>query len=404
MATSIYNYDGTLLATIPDGSIDTTSASIKFPGRGYINYGEPVNENMLWIMQNFASPTSPATPLNGQLWYDTSNRLIKVYDSTTTSWISVGGVVRAASAPVSGTNVGALWYDTTKNQMHVWSGSAWLLLGPLGASDNLDPLNPSSPTYSRIDAALVSDGTSNHQIWRICIGTVVVAIFSKDAAFVPSPAIPGFATIVPGINLNTSIPNAGIGGDSTVFKNNQTNVPSLNNTYDLGSTSFRFANVFGTSFNGTNFTGTTYNGTTYNGTTFNGTATQARYADLAERYAADAEYSPGTLVRIGGEKEITSCNKPGDIDVLGVVSTNPGYLLNSEAGSDVTHPAIALAGRVPCRVVGQVKKGQRLMSSSVEGVACAWDQTYDRLSIVGRALEDKTTHGIGTIEIVVGKN
>lgn len=404
MATSIYNYDGTLLTTIPDGSIETTSASIKFPGRGYINYGEPVNENMLWIMQNFASASSPTSPLNGQLWYDTNTKLIKVYDSTSGSWVSVGGVIRSSTPPVTGSNVGALWYDTTKNQLHVWSGSAWLLLGPLGASDSLDPLNPASPAYSRIDAAVVSDGVSTHQIWRICVGTLVLAIFSKDASFVPNPAISGFSTINPGLNFNGSIANIGVSGDTTLFRNNQTNVPNANNTYDLGSTSFRFANVFGTAFNGTSFTGTTYNGTTYNGTTFNGTATQARYADLAERYASDKEYAPGTVVKLGGDNEITACTRPGDPDVLGVISTNPGYLMNSEAGNDSTHPPVALTGRIPCKVVGQVKKGQRLMSSSMEGVACAWDPIYEGFSIIGRALEDKTTHGAGTIEIVVGKN
>lgn len=384
MATNIYNYDGTLLTTIPDGSIDTTSASIKFPGRGYVNYGEPVNENILWILQNFASGSPPATPTNGQLWYDTSTKLIKVYDSTSLSWASVGGVIRSPTPPISGANVGAFWYDTSKNQLYTWSGTAWLLLGPLGASDNLDPLNPTNPTYSRIDAARISDGTSNHQIWRITIGNVVFAIISKDASFVPNPSISGFSQINPGINFNTNIADVGITGDSTLFKSTQNNLPSVNNVYDMGSSTRRFANMYAT--------------------LFDGTATMARYADLAERYESDRKYSPGTVVCIGGEKEITASSTPGDDSVFGVISTNPAYLMNSAAGSDDTHPALALAGRVPCKVVGHVKKGQRLMASSMEGVACAWDPAFGNLSILGRSLVAKNSHGVELIEIVVGKN
>jgi hypothetical protein len=384
MATNIYNYDGTLLTTIPDGSIDTTSASIKFPGRGYVNYGEPVNENLLWLLQNFASGSPPATPTNGQIWYDTSTKLVKVYDSTSMSWASVGGVIRSSTPPISGANVGAFWYDTSKNQLHTWSGTAWLLLGPLGASDNLDPLNPVNPTYSRIDAARISDGSANHQVWRITIGNVVFAIISKDASFVPNPAIPGFAQINPGINFNTNIADVGISGDSTLFKSTQNNIPSVNNIYDMGSSSRRFANMYAT--------------------LFDGTATSARYADLAERYEADRPYSPGTVVCLGGEKEITASTTPGNDDVFGIISTNPAHLMNSGAGNDDTHPAVALVGRVPCKIVGQVKKGQRVMASSMEGVACAWDPAFGNLAIIGRAIDAKTTHGVELIEIVVGKN
>lgn len=385
MATEINNYNGTPLATVADGSLDTTSASIKFPGRGYVNYGEPVNENLLWIMQNFASGApGPGNPVNGQTWYDTDTKLLKIYDSTTSAWITAGGVILAATAPVSGTGKGSFWYDTTKDQLHVWSGTAWLLVGPLGASDNLDPANPAVPAYSRIDAARLYDGSSYHQVWRVIVGGTVLAILSRDATFTPNPSISGFTTIAPGINFNSAIANVGISGDSTLFRNNQNNLPNTNNTYNMGSGSFRFATMYST--------------------LFDGTATAARYADVAERYESDKEYSPGTVVCLGGEKEITATTKPGDDNVFGVVSTNPAHLMNSSAGNDVTHPAIALLGRVPCKVVGQVTKNQRLMASSVEGVACAWDQSFGPLAIIGRSLVTKSTHGIDSIEIVIGKN
>jgi hypothetical protein len=381
MSTNIFNFDGSLLTTVPDGSIDTTHASIKFPGRGYVNYGAPVNENMLWIMQNFASATAPANAVTGQTWYDTTAQLLKVYTGST--WVETGGVI-LSSAPPSGTAAGSLWFDTENKQMYTWSGTEWLLLGPLGSATNTDPLNPSAPTYSQIDAARISDGTNNHQVWRISIGGIVFAIISKDSVFSPSPSINGFATIRPGINFNTNIADVGISGDTTIFRNNQTNLPNVDNTYNLGSASFRFANMHAVNFNGV--------------------ASSARYADLAERYQADRAYTPGTVLTLGGEKEVTASSSPGDASVFGVVSTDPAYLMNADAGSNETHPSVAFAGRVPCKVIGQVKKGQRLMTSSMEGVACAWDQSFGYLSILGRSLVDKTSHGIETIEIVVGKN
>ena len=387
MATNIYNFDGTLLTTIPDGSIDTTSASIKFPGRGYVNYGAPVNENMLWIMQHFASPDAPSLPINGQAWYDTNEKILKVYDATSSTWISAGGAIRSGTAPVSA-NVGALWYDTTKNQLHVWNGASWLLVGPLAASDGLDPLDPSAPGYSRIEAIRVSDGATTHRVWKISVGATPVALISADAAFAPAagnPLLSAFPTIYPGITVSNSLSGGGgFFGDTGVFRANQTNLPAANNTYNLGSSSAAFANVFAT--------------------LFNGTATAARYADLAERYASDVPYDPGTVVKLGGAAEVTCTTTAGDTDVFGVVSTNPAHLMNSDAGTDQSHPAIALVGRVPCKVTGKISKGQRLMSSEIPGTACAWDQQFGTTAILGRALEDKNASGPGTIEIVVGKN
>jgi hypothetical protein len=384
MSTNIYNYDGTLLTTIADGSISTNSASIKFPGRGYVNYGAPVNENMLWIMQNFAAGTSPSNPVNGQTWYDTTSKLLKVYDALTLSWVAVGGVIASATAPLSGSNAGAFWYSTTTNQLYVWSGSAWLLVGPLGASDGLDPLDPAVPSYSTIDSVRVSDGTNDHNIWRITIGSTLLGIFSLDAAFVPNPAISGFSTIVPGLNLNSTVSGIGIGGDTTLFKSTQNNIPNVDNTYSMGSASFRFANMWAV--------------------TFNGTATTALYADLAERYEADAVYEPGTVVSLGGAKEITASSVQADTNVFGVISTAPGYLMNSDAGNNDTHPPVALSGRVPCKVAGVVRKGERLMTSAIPGVAVAWSPACSDLAIIGRSLVDKETPDISTIEISVGKN
>ncbi len=141
-------------------------------------------------------------------------------------------------------------------------------------------------------------------------------------------------------------------------------------------------------------------------TNFNGTATYAKYADLAERYAADATYEEGTVVSFGGEAEVTSAKGYGSTKIAGVVSTKPALAMNSEAGNSETHPYIALQGRVPCKVMGTVSKGDILVASEISGVATVWlESSVDprMTAYVGIAIEDKNTDGEGYVEVKVGK-
>jgi len=141
-------------------------------------------------------------------------------------------------------------------------------------------------------------------------------------------------------------------------------------------------------------------------TNFNGTATYAKYADLAERYAADATYEEGTVVSFGGEAEVTSAQGYGSTKIAGVVSTKPAFAMNDAAGNSETHPFIALQGRVPCKVTGTVSKGDILVASEISGVATVWleDSVDPRMTAyVGIAIEDKTTDGEGYVEVKVGK-
>ena len=119
---------------------------------------------------------------------------------------------------------------------------------------------------------------------------------------------------------------------------------------------------------------------------------------------ADRPYAAGTVVKLGGSAEITVSGQRGDNDVFGVISTNPAHLMNSKPTDTELNAAVALTGRVPCKVVGTIKKGQRLMISDLEGSACAWEESFGYLAILGRSLVDKDTTGIETIEIVLGKN
>jgi hypothetical protein len=127
---------------------------------------------------------------------------------------------------------------------------------------------------------------------------------------------------------------------------------------------------------------------------------QATYADIAEYYEGDAEYEPGTVLVFGGDKEVTTTDAMNDTRSAGVVTTNPAYVMNE--GQTGIRVCIALAGRVPCKVVGRVKKGDLLTTSSTPGYAVK--ATDPKLgSIIGKALEDKDNGEAGVIQVAVGR-
>ena len=159
-------------------------------------------------------------------------------------------------------------------------------------------------------------------------------------------------------------------------------LPDTDSTYDIGSATRKYANVYAD--------------------LFRGTATESYYADLAENYLGDADYEPGTVLVFGGDAEVTVTNKKGDHRVAGVVTTNPAHLMNGNLqGENVV--GIALQGRVPCKVLGAVKKGDILVTSAIPGYAIVNNDPKPG-TVIGKALENKTDDGKGIIEVVVGKH
>ena len=134
---------------------------------------------------------------------------------------------------------------------------------------------------------------------------------------------------------------------------------------------------------------------------FNGQATEALYADLAENYLGDTAYEPGTVVVFGGEAEVTECNGKGDRRVAGVVTTNPAHLMNSALQGDHVI-GLALQGRVPCKVIGQIAKGDMIVTSGVPGHGMV-NNTPGFGEVIGKAVGTKQDEGHGTVEIVVGR-
>lgn len=160
-----------------------------------------------------------------------------------------------------------------------------------------------------------------------------------------------------------------------------TNAPT-NSGQEIGSLTRRWATVYAT--------------------VFNGTATEALYADLAENYLGDSNYEPGTVLVFGGTEEVTVTNQKGDRRVAGIVTTNPAHLMNSHLTGDHVI-GVALQGRVPCKVLGRVEKGDMLVTSAIPGYAIVNNDPKIG-SIIGKAVGIKTDDGYGTVEVVVGRS
>lgn len=153
-------------------------------------------------------------------------------------------------------------------------------------------------------------------------------------------------------------------------------IPSIDATYDLGNVTNQWNVVYGHTI-------------------------EATYADLAERYEADKEYDEGHVVVFGGEKEITETFVRGDTAVAGVISKHPALKMNSDAGDDITHPYVALKGRVPCKVIGPVRKGQMLVTCGEHpGYAIATNDPKIG-SVIGKALQNFDGNEKSIIEIFV---
>jgi len=197
--------------------------------------------------------------------------------------------------------------------------------------------------------------------------------------------------------------SAGVNGTFNAITNGNTsaNIDASNGniTITVGGTAIAAWTTAGLTNLQANGVGNIGNATTYFNTVF-AKATSAQYADLAETYVADNSYSPGTLVIFGGADEITASTISHDTRVAGVISTEPAYLMNSGA---VGLP-VALTGRVPCSVVGTIRKGDRLVSSTIKGVATVLDSNkYLPGCIIGKSLEDYNSNLPGVIEVAIGR-
>ena len=484
--------------TVQDGVVNTQT-DLSFIGKGYAGYGESIAENFLHILENFSNTSAPTKPITGQLWWDSTNSKLKVYNGT--SWLSSGGSAPYQSAEPSGISQGDMWIDSDTGQLYFHNGTQSILVGPPAATGTTNGF-----TYDSILDS--TDVTQN--ITKLYNDGNLIAIISEDT-FTPKTSISGFATIKKGITLTTAISDTKFQGTSTdsdalggvtaanylrsnandttsgtlgvvtdsgmtvgadndlsitvdssgaiisntisdtdiTFKVNDGGTTTTLMTLDgsearigIGTTSpstkvevsgtvtaTAFAgpitgavtgNVAGNvSSSGANTMGSlvlsgnittqdiiaasdaTYDiGSSSAGyNTVYAKATSAQYADLAEKYETDSNYDVGTVVIFGGEKEVTQSTISNDTRVAGVISERPGFIMNDKSDGQ----AIALVGKVKCKVHGIVSKGDLLTTCGTHP-GCAQKAISPVLgSVVGKAMENKEDAGESVILISVGR-
>jgi hypothetical protein len=588
MAYQVNRYNGTFLVSVADGTIDS-STNIRIVGKNYAGYGQVQNENFLHLLEHFAGNAQPSKPVSGQIWYDSTDRRIKIYDGT--RFRVVGGATSSASAPL-GLSSGEFWFDNLAQQLYCWTGSEYTLIGPQNPT-NLGETSLTSLTVK-------DDGNENRSIARIKAGGLDVAIISKDTFNLSNAdkvILPNFGRIKKGITLvgtdnvngiTSAASGAVIWGTASSAKsltdpNDDTNyyditdivlkanpvfpsvvdfsgdgftftsaaavkanvsledstnlvflnqaagnfkfkirvsasdirtvatvetdalLPGLDSTYNLGSNTIRWYQIFADNISGNlvgnvvgnltgnlsgnvvgtltgdvvgNLTGNVVGNLTGNASSatnasrlnnveasdsatvstiasrtasgnlvanqfigtadkadrikidndaadnpasayktakttktantiaardssgnlaaniFNGTATAVQGADLAEKYLADKEYEVGTVVIVGGEAEVMASVWVGQ-RAVGVVSGSPGLMMNQDLEGGTY---IALKGRVPVRVIGHVRKGDRLVAAP-DGCAMVSEDTNANTFAV--ALESSLNTEVKLIEAIV---
>jgi hypothetical protein len=350
----------------------------------------------------------------------TTNAIV-AFNSTNSILIPTGTLGQRPGTGVTG----MLRFNTTNNSVEIYNNSAWQAVGATTFTVIADEqFNGDGTTVA---FTLATTQTTNSCIVSINgvvqIPTSAYGVSGTTLTFTEAPASGDLidvreltttttVTAISNNSGNAQITGSATAADMTVLGNL---VPTANATYTLGNATSVWSTLFANNVSvlgnvtgnistnsiinsGSNGTGNIGSASTYFNTIF-AKATSAQYADLAEKYVADQEYAPGTVVSFGGEKEVTRSEVDADRAVAGVVSTNPSYIMN--AGLEAEHVAVvAFTGRVPTSVTGTVAKGD-LMVSNGDGTARS-EADPKAGAIIGKALEN-FAGDVGVIEVVIGR-
>jgi hypothetical protein len=213
MAYTINKTDGSVVTTITDGTVDNTT-SVQLFGKSFSGFGEGLNENLVKLLENAASTSAPTAPLKGELWFDTSTSQLKVYDGS--AFKPTGAAKSQASAPTS-PSAGDLWHDSDDDQLYIYTGSAFQLVGPVYTAGQ---------TLSGWKIETLGSSAGNKVVSSMYVGNTRVAILSKET-FTPSVTQSGFASILAGITLNSTL---GAVFEGTNTQASQVDVSSTSNT------------------------------------------------------------------------------------------------------------------------------------------------------------------------------
>jgi len=427
--------DGSVI-TVLDGTKDTTSTSLTLFGRLVANYGDETNENFVRLLENFAYNNSPAHPIIGQLWFDTDTDIIKVYTSNNT-WVSIGSNIQGnlmltgnllsvGSNLTIRDNIGNILVTNSANVGNISffnnvSGVSTRSLH-INGNNGLVEVNANATNSFGITTKIYVDSLNDvvtlnlaHRTSNINSIHANIGSYQNFANSNLSTQTTNLASLNANIaayqsyanasiqSLNTAVTGVVSGTGAVDAKELKLNSNIAMYNSGVGNVNVNFKTPGGITFltaQGSNSANTpvTIQGQWNLGFEAN---LEATYADLAEYYEGDKEYEPGTVVVFGGVKEITTTTIENDTRVIGIVTTNPAYIMNSQQqGIKV---CVALVGRVPCKVVGPVTKGDLLITSEVNGYA---KKTINPKigAVLGKAIEDKLSQDEGIIQVAIGKS
>jgi hypothetical protein len=377
-----------------------------------------------------ASSTAPSvSTVAGDLWYDSVNAQLNVYSGA--AWILVGPAY-TGNTGVSGAIVTTITDTNAISHVAVEMYVADAVVGIFSKDAAYTPATPPAGggwTGSKLVQPGLTMSGAISGVTPLFQGT------ANNANFLGGIASTGFLATTTnqtmtgtlGILNNTGL-SVGVNSDfrasvtgSDVYLRNQTSDGNLLIQINDGGVTTTMITMYGannmTTIRGSttvntdagataivngagNAIGNIGSSSSYFNTVF-AQATTALYADVAERFAADEIYEPGTVVELGGSAEITRVLIDASENVFGVISTRPAFTMNGGAGDNDTHPPVAMTGRVPVMVTGVVNKGDRLISAGDGLARAALAGEATAFNVIGRALSSKTTTGAGTVEAIV---
>ncbi len=411
MAYTIVKSDGQVLTTIADGTVNTGSTSLGLPGRNYAGYGNILDTNFVRVTENFANTAPPPNPLRGQLWFNTNANTLYVCPADGTSnanaWLALtstssGGATTFGSVTITG--------NISSNNMTVTNtlsaDTLTVRLATVTANATIANASITTGVVSTLSTANISTGGNS-------TGGTLQGTWTLNGGGTAN-SIAGTSLLVQNGNIQIGYTGGSLGIRTDNYYYANGNPISFAGTYNNGNVSdyltganavTRFGGAIAVSSITTANLTTGGSGTagqiTGNWTLGSGSRLTATYADLAERFEADAYYDAGTVVELGGEREITASEYELSEDVFGVISATAAYLMNGAAGDDVTHPPVAVSGRVQVKVKGVVKKGQRLVSAGKGIARAAGTGEATAFNTIGRSLVNKTDDGVGTVLAMV---
>jgi hypothetical protein len=313
-----------------------------------------------------------------------------IYDVATVGTGSNGTWVRTPDANATGEILAGMIVMVTEGV--IYADTQWKLI-----TDNPIVIGTTTLVFTQnYSANSISGGTSNVTVYANAnitissVGTPNVLIVSSTGT----------------VTSGTASITGNITGGNILTVGQISATGNITGGYILGNGS-QLTGIAGSTYGNSNVTALlSAFGSNSISTTGNITAANlnSSNADLAEMYCADNNYAPGTVVEFGGKHEITATKTSHSTRVAGIISTSPSYLMNSTLICEKNALEVALIGRVPCQVVGIIAKGDRLVSSTITGVATALDkELYEPGCIIGKALEEYQSANVGVIEVAVGR-